>query len=217
MCKAIECAPVVLRHIKDDRRCGADTGCEDPIMSLRNSPDRYGIVSQSLHWLAALLVLAAWLLGTFDDVLPKGPMRDAGTFVHITAGLAVFGLLVLRVVWRAIDPPPAAVTVTGPAGPWMHRAALLAHWLLYALMAAVVVSGIAFLFARGRPLPLFGLGEIASPWTTSRAVARSIKEVHEVLANALLLLGMLHVAAALFHDRILRDRTLARMLPFSRR
>lgn len=206
-----------MRHIKDAPADGAESCAKNTIMSLRNSPDRYGVVSQSLHWLAALLVLAAWLLGTFDDVLPKGPMRSAGTFVHISAGLAVFGLLILRVAWRAIDPPPAAETVTGPAGPWMHRAALLAHWLLYALMAAVVVSGIAFLFARGRPLPLFGLGEIASPWKTSRAVARSIKEVHEVLAHALLLLGMLHVAAALFHDRILRDRTLARMLPFSRR
>ena len=47
-----------------------------------------------------------------------------------------------------------------------------------------------------------------------RATARAVKEVHEVLSNALLFLALAHAAAALFHHWILRDDVLRRMWPF---
>jgi cytochrome b561 len=188
---------------------------EASIMSLRNSPDRYGAVSLTLHWLTAVLIVAAWLLGTFDDVLPKGPARDAGLFAHITFGLTMLALLAIRLPWRLADPPPRPEPAT--TGPWAQHAAHFTHWLLYALLAGVITAGIVLQFARGRPLPLFGLAEIASPWVADRAFARSVKEVHEVLANALVSLAVLHAVAALFHHWILRDRTLLRMLPRFRR
>jgi cytochrome b561 len=72
-------------------------------------------------------------------------------------------------------------------------------------------------FARGHALPVFGLAEIASPWAADRSFAHNVKEVHETLANALLLLVGLHAAAALVHHYVLHDRTLTRMLPGSRR
>ena len=50
-----------------------------------------------------------------------------------------------------------------------------------------------------------------------RAFARSVKDVHEVLANALAILACLHAAAALVHHWVFRDRTLVRMLPGSKR
>jgi cytochrome b561 len=70
-------------------------------------------------------------------------------------------------------------------------------------------------FARGDAVSIFGLYEIASPWVKDRAFARSVTEVHEILANALVILAGLHAVAALVHHWILRDRTLARMLPGS--
>jgi cytochrome b561 len=72
-------------------------------------------------------------------------------------------------------------------------------------------------FARGNALPVFGLFEIASPWSANRSFARSMKDVHEVLANTLVILAVLHAAAALAHHWLLRDRTLLRMLPWSGR
>jgi cytochrome b561 len=41
--------------------------------------------------------------------------------------------------------------------------------------------------------------------------------VHEVLANALVILAALHAGAAFFHHWVLKDRTLLRMLPWSAR
>jgi cytochrome b561 len=98
-------------------------------------------------------------------------------------------------------------------GVWVDRASRLAHYSLYALLVAVPVVGIAVQFARGEPLPLFGFTEMMSPWTANRAFARSLKEVHEILANALVILAALHAVAALIHHWVLHDRTLARMLP----
>ena len=163
--------------------------------------------------IAVRLVIIAWALGSFDDVLPRGPARAAGLLVHISAGIAIMAMLVVRLAWRVGDPPPPAETTPLVSGP--DRAGRLAHIALYVLLIAVPVSGMVLQFARGNALPVFGLYEIASPWLADRAFARSVKEVHEVLANALVILAALHAGAALFHHWVLRDRTLLRMLPWS--
>lgn len=169
----------------------------------------YGALARALHWLAALCVVAAWLIGTFLDDLPKSAEARL-MFVHMSLGLAILAVLLLRLGWRFARPVPALATTLGPA---LEFAARAMQWLLYALMLAVPVSGIVLEFARGQSLPLFGLAEIASPWVRDRAFARSVKEVHELAADALLIFASLHAAAALFHHFVLKDRTLLRMLP----
>ncbi len=182
-------------------------------MHVRNTSSRYGLVAVTFHWATVALVIAAWALGTFDDVLPRGPARAAGLFAHISAGLAILAMLAVRLAWRIGDPPPQAeATALGALG---ERAGQLAHIALYALLIAVPISGIVLQFARGNAVPILGLYEIASPWLANRAFARSVKEVHEVLADALVALAALHAGAALFHHWVLKDRTLLRMLPWS--
>lgn len=183
-------------------------------MQLRSSADRYGAIAQTLHWLTVALVVAAWALGTFDDVLPRGAARRTGLFVHISAGLAILAALAARVVWRLVDPPPPSEPTI--FGVWGDRSSRLAHYTLYALLVAVPIAGIVLQFARGQALPLFGLSEFPSPWTANRAFARSVKEMHELLANALLIVAGVHAAAALVHHWLFGDRTLVRMLPGDR-
>lgn len=75
--------------------------------------------------------------------------------------------------------------------------------------------GTISLISRGEPLFVYGLFEIPSPITAlARADQRSVKEVHETLSNALLILAGLHAAAGLLHHWVLRDRVLKRMWPF---
>jgi cytochrome b561 len=180
-------------------------------MQLRNSANDFGAVAQGLHWLTVILVALAWALGTFDDVLPKGAARAAGLFVHISAGLAILAVLVVRLMWRLGNPPPLSESTI--FGAWLDRAGRFVHYALYILLVAVPVAGILLQFARGDALPVFGLLDIASPWPADKAFARSIKDVHEILANALVIFAALHAAAALVHHWVFRDRTLVRMLP----
>ena len=182
-------------------------------MRLRNSAAGYGAIPQALHWITVALVILAWVLGQLDDVFPKGPARAAALYVHISAGLTVVGILLMRFVWRFADPPPPPEPTA--LGSWLDRAGRLTHYALYALLIAAPLSGILVLFGRGQSLPLFGLTEIASPWIADRSFARSVREFHEVMTNALVILAAIHAVAALVHHWVLRDRTLVRMLPFA--
>jgi cytochrome b561 len=177
-------------------------------MQFRNTPNRFGLVAQSLHWLTVALVTLAWVLGNASED------RSLLFYAHVAVGLTVLAVFTLRLLWRLQDPPP----VPEPTlfGRWGDRLATATHIVLYVLLAAAPLTGIAYQFARGEALPVFGLFEVASPVSLGRATARSIKEAHEVLANALLFVALAHAAAALLHHWILRDRTLKRMLPGAR-
>jgi len=180
-------------------------------MLIYNSSKGYGAVPQAVHWVTVILVAVAWTLGLFGDDLPKGAPRDAGLFVHISAGLAVIALLVVRVAWNLVDPPPPAGPTT--LGAWSVHLGKVTHYLLYVLLTAVPVAGVVLQFARGDAIPVFGLAEIASPWLKDRAFSDNVEEVHEVLAHTLMVVAGLHAAAALIHHWVLRDGTLGRMLP----
>ena len=172
-------------------------------MQIFNAPHRFGAIGGAVQ------------RGVYQGEIPgmrsKGAARSVGLFVHISAGLAVLPIVVVRVLWRLVDPPPPPVVT--PLGARLDRAGRFTHMLIYVLLVAVPVVGIVTQFARGQALPLSGLREIASPWGADRAFAHSVKEVHEFLANALLAVAAVHAAAALAHHWIFRDRTLKRMLP----
>lgn len=182
---------------------------------MTNPIHRYGLVPRFLHWLTVILVIVAWALGTFGDDLPKGAARDTGLFFHISAGLVILTALVMRLAWRVAEPPPPPEP--NEFGRWLGAfadpAARLAHYTLYALLIAAPIAGIVAQFARGNALPLFGLGEIASPWIGDRAFAHSATDIHEILANALVIVASFHAAAAVVHHVVFRDNTLIRMLP----
>ena len=177
--------------------------------------NRYEPVLQFLHWMTVILVAVAWTLGTFGDDLPKGAVRATGLFVHISAGLLILLALIARLAWRAANPPPPIEP--NEFGRWLGAyadpAAPLAHYTLYALLIAVPVTGIIAQFAHGDALPLFGIGEIPSPWTRDRAFTHTVKEIHEIAANVLVIVASFHAAAALVHQFVFRDNTLIRMLP----
>jgi cytochrome b561 len=180
-------------------------------MQLTNSKAQYGAVPQILHWLTALFVICGWLLGTFLDDLPKGAIRSSGLVIHMTLGQLVVVFLIARLVWRMANPPP-------PPEPtrfgWLQQAvAAFTHYTLYGLLVAVPFMGILVQLKRGHVLPLFGIWDLNSSWPVDRAMAKSLLQVHEYLADALLLLAGVHAAAALVHHYLFADRTLLRMLP----
>lgn len=158
-----------------------------------------------------VLVLAAWLIGQFGDAFPKGAPRQTALAAHMMLGLAIILALVVRFLWREYDrlPPPVPTRF----GPLLDRVATATHWLLYLLLGAVPVVGIVLQFARGGALPLFGIVDIPSPMVPDQQFARSIREVHELLANLLMIVAVLHALAALVHHWVFKDRTLKRMLP----
>jgi cytochrome b561 len=185
-------------------------------MRWRNSEQAYGGVAVAAHWITVVCVIFAWFIGTFLTDFARGAARDGALFVHMTLGLTIFACLVIRLIWRFIDPPPPAIA-SPRFDPWLGLAAKAGHFVLYALLIATPILGIVLQFARGQPLPLFGIIDIPSPWAFDRDFFRRIIGMHQLAANALGVVAILHAAVALVHQLGLRDGTLARMAPFARR
>jgi cytochrome b561 len=129
----------------------------------------------------------------------------------MSVGLAVFLLVGVRLIWRFIDPPPPAEKT--PFGRFGDLASAGMHWLLYVLILAIVLFGVAAQFADGGAIPFFGIFQIVSPWIKDHGLAENLEDVHETLAHGFMIVAGLHAAAALVHHFLLRDRTLTRMLP----
>ena len=183
-------------------------------MQLANSTARYGAIPQTLHWLTAVFVICGFLLGQFGDVFPKGAPRDFGLLVHMTLGQCVAVLLLVRLLWRNVNPPPPPETT--PFGRLIEIAGKASHFTLYGLLLVVPLLGMIVQLKRGNELPIFAIWHAQSPWPVDRNLARSILSLHGTLADALLIVAGIHAGAALVHHWIWRDRTLLRMWPGAR-
>jgi len=159
-----------------------------------------------LHWLTALLIAAAWLGAQGIDWFPRD-QRPPVVSLHMLAGIAVGVSLLARAVLRF-----GGQTRLPPLAPGLlERVGHATHILLYLLMAAVVLAGLTNAWARGESF--FGLLSLAPYAPTDRALRRTIGGLHELAANAILVVAGLHATAALFHHYVLRDTVLRRMLP----
>lgn len=179
-------------------------------MPLKNTHERWGGVSQVLHWLVAILILAmAWLGLTMGD-LPNGPDKIATYALHKSLGLCILALVLLRLLWRLYAGAPAPVAGTPR---WQSRIAGVTHVALYVLLLALPLSGWLLNSAAGFPLQWFGLFNLPALAGRDDAMHALAVQMHELLFWALAGLVVLHAAAALHHHLFLGDATLARMLP----
>lgn len=164
-----------------------------------------GAAMRAIHWASALLVLSAWVVGSTMEELPRGGGREQAMQLHYTLGVLVLGFAALRVAWRAVAPPAPA---TGLA--WQRLAAIAMHVALIGLTIGVPLTGLLDRWARGRAVTVFGGLPLPAPFEVPGGWMWG--EAHEVLANLMLGAIAAHVLAALWHQFVLRDRALSRMV-----
>lgn len=180
-------------------------------MTLKNTADRWGPVSQAFHWIIVLLILVLAIVGLTMGELPKTPKYFWVYTAHKSTGLLVLALVIARLGWRwyAGKPEP----VPGTPG-WQERIATVTHWLLYALILLMPVSGWLYDSASGlRPFRWYGLFDVPKPSPPDEALRDLSHEVHEWGFWVLLALVVAHAGAAFYHHYFQRDATLVRMLP----
>jgi len=180
----------------------------------RNSNEIYGIIAQAFHWLVAVLVLAQLGLGVYAANLPIGLARLQWLSRHKSLGLAILAVVLLRIAWRSIDPPPA---LPGSMPGWQRRAAVLTHWLLYLLLILAPLAGWLHASAAGLSVNWFGLYLVPDLVAKDPGLAEVFKQLHWALVALLALLVAGHTGAALRHAVWLRDGVAHRMLPWEPR
>jgi cytochrome b561 len=179
-------------------------------MPLKNTADRWGGVSQLLHWTIGALILVMAYLGLTMTDLPNGPDKIRTYALHKSIGLTILALVALRLIWRLYAGTPKPVPGTPP---WQARIAGLVHVAIYALLFAIPLSGWVLNSAAGFPLQWFGLVNLPKIVATSRDLHALAEQLHELMFWALVLLVVTHAAAAIWHHLFQRDATLGRMLP----
>ncbi len=164
-----------------------------------------GVATRAIHWATALLVLSAWVVGSTMEEFPRGASRDLAMQVHYSLGVLVLGFAALRVAWRTMAPPPP---MGGPA--WQRLTAAAMHMALLGLTIGVPLTGLLDRWARGRAVSVFGGLPLPAPFAVPGGQLWG--EAHEVLTNLMLAAIAAHVLAALWHQLVLRDRAISRML-----
>jgi cytochrome b561 len=165
---------------------------------------RYQPVLVALHWLLAMMIIGLLCLGFF--VLANMPNTDPKKLEilvwHMSGGMLVLVLMILRVIIRVWSARPATATTGSPL---LDRFASIAHGSLYAIVFLMIASGWAtgWLISgsfqpNGPPLPQ-GFGLLPT------------FQVHATLAVLLVILIAVHIAAALYHQLVLKDGIFRRM------
>jgi cytochrome b561 len=171
------------------------------------SVTRYHPLLVALHWLLAVLIIAALAVGYF--VLAPMPSTDADKIgvlkLHMAGGMVILVLMLVRFVVRLCTAKPQSLNTAKPA---LDRLAAVVHYAFYLLVLAMVVTGLVTAVVSGINLIVFG--DTGAPLPASLTGYPS-RVAHGYLAALLAALIALHVLAALYHRFVAKNKRLARM------
>ena len=194
-------------------------------MATQDRPAGWNALARVFHWAMAAIILGLvgvglYMVEVLGDDFETLAQRYRLTQLHKSWGVVVFALAALRILWRAVTPSPELPREMNG----LERAAAHgAHVALYGLMFALPLTG--WLMASASPLNdpgaypmqvknmVFGLFELPDPYPKGdKALSETLAAIHFWCAMALLAVLAGHVAAALKHHYVNRDRVLMRMI-----
>lgn len=176
---------------------------------LRNTETSWGSVARFLHWVVAALILAGFILGWVAVSMELSPAKLDLFVWHKSIGLLVLLLVVFRILWRFANPVPG---LPAEVPQWQRIAAKTDHFLQYALMLALPISGWIIDSAANIPFRVFWLFPLPRLTDPSELLEEWAKGVHLWMSIILAVLVVGHVGAALWHHFVARDDVLRRML-----
>jgi cytochrome b561 len=171
--------------------------------------DRYTPVAIALHWTTAALVLFMIPAGLLMGALPEGKLQDLLFNLHRSCGVLIFPLVFIRLIYRWRNPPP---TLPDDLHPLQKLAAHLTHYALYGLLLLNPLLGWWATSAYGATVNVFWLFDLPPLVGQNRPFSETLFLVHSVVGITIALLIAMHIAGALYHHFIRRDRILLRML-----
>jgi len=167
----------------------------------------YDNVAIALHWATAFLVFSNFVLAQTWGWFRK-PLHGWMEQTHMSFGVLLAAVIVVRIVWRLIPGHQVSSLELG----WVRLASKATHYLLYALLIAEAALGFAFRWGAGRPMAFFGAGIPPLTGEISRPLRRELREFHEWIGWAIIIIALAHALSALYHHYVLKDRVLGRML-----
>lgn len=168
----------------------------------------YVSVQKWLHWLIAAGALATIALGVAMLNVGEGGLRDRLFSLHKSVGVAVLGLMALRLAALARWATPRMARSLPRA---QRRAARTVHLGLYALLVVTPLLGWFAISAGGADRTVFGVATLPKLWSDDPMLAEALYDAHDLLGLGIVLLTGMHVIGAFWHLLILKDGVFERM------
>jgi len=171
---------------------------------------RYSRVAQVLHWLIAGLIVMQFVLANLVEAAEDRGARFQELVLmanHKSVGITVLALALLRLAWRLYSAPPPPLPMPG----WQRTAAAVSHWSFYGLIIVIPLSGWLLSSAAAVSVSWFNLVQLPDFVAPDEGLEEFFEEAHEILAQVLFVLAVVHIAAALKHALYDRDGALRRI------
>lgn len=173
---------------------------------------RYHPILVILHWLIALMLIVALMMGTFvlDPMPNSSPEKIDALKGHMIGGFVLLALMVLRFGVRSATKKPVRNTTGKPLADMLSFAV---HYGFYVMVIGMAFSGMATSAAAGLPDIVFGGSGQPLPEDFFEFAPRI---VHAIIAKLLMLMVVMHIVGAVYHQVILKDNLVSRMKPGKR-
>lgn len=174
-------------------------------------PHDYTVTQKVIHWLMGLvIILDLFVAQKFGGFLEETE-RLQSRMDHATLGTMLAILLLLRFFFRWRSGAPA-LPEAGMSG-WQILLARFVHVGLYAAMVLLLATGVITATQATDPILVFQSIEITVGQMSDENFV-FLRRFHDGMTWIMIGLIGLHVAGALYHQFIIRDRILIRMLKF---
>lgn len=180
-------------------------------MSTTSTATHYSSTAKWLHWLVAGAIVLQFVLAKLAEFAAEADqtVRTLGLLAnHKSVGMTILALAIARVVWRLTHKAPPLPT-TMPR--WQVGASHLSHFLLYGMIFALPLSGWLMSSAASYSVSWFNLFTFPDLVGADKDLKHQLEEIHEFLAEALFVVALIHILAALKHALFDKDGILRRI------
>ena len=175
-------------------------------MKLINNLTEYGTISKIFHWLSAAVLFAQIPLGFYLVDMDFSERRLTFENIHVTLGLSIFYLTLLRLIYKIFNPTPS---LRNSIFPGQRIIAKLNHIFLYISILIITISGALKKLYNGEILDIFFFNlEIKENFE----FAEIFYEIHIISNYTLIVLISLHIFAVIIHKLLFKENLLKKIL-----
>ena len=175
-------------------------------MHVFNNLTEYGLISKFLHWVSAILLFAQIPLGFYLVDLDFGPERLSVENIHVTVGLGLFYLVILRLCYKIFNPTPKLQPSLFKGQKFLAK---LNHLLLYVTILLITISGVLKKLFNGETLIIF-FKKIKI--NDNFELADLFYEIHVISNYLLIILITVHILAVIIHKLFFNDNILKKIV-----
>ncbi|OIZ94967.1 hypothetical protein A1D18_02360 [Candidatus Rickettsiella isopodorum] len=167
---------------------------------LKNTVAVYGVIAKFFHWFMAALIIGMFMLAYTMINIPASHFSDRLYSLHKATGLFLFGLVILRLLWRFINIEPK---LPRSVPLWQRQLAKLNIIALYLLMLAMPLTGFLMSTFGNHIISFYGIFTV-SPLADNPLVSNFFAKAHQILSYLLIAAFTLHVIGAFYHPVLQR-------------